>query len=437
MFFMESIWHSSIQLPQFPKLHRDLKTDVLIIGGGLCGILCAHSLQKAGVFCAVAEAGRICSSTSGNTTAKVTAQHGLIYHKLLQRLGKERAHQYLQANLEAVAAYRALAEQLDFDFVSRDNFIFSTNDPNLLEQEMDALVKLGYPAHFVAVPDIPVETAGAVGFEDQGQMHPLKLAAALAKELTVFENTPVRSYDGNLWHTPEGKIQADKVIVATHFPILNKHGGFFMKLYQHRSYVVSLENAPVPRGMYADEDKAGYSFREYGGELLLGGGGHRTGKSGGAWKILEDFAGEHYPQASITHRWAAQDCMSLDGMPYIGVYSKNISDVYVATGFNKWGMTGCMTAATVLTDLILGQENPYEALFSPSRAMMPGALTANMLHSAVNLLTPTAPRCPHMGCALKWNPHEHSWDCPCHGSRFSKEGKCLEGPSTNDFKKGK
>ncbi|MBQ4600685.1 MAG: FAD-dependent oxidoreductase [Oscillospiraceae bacterium] len=431
---MESLWHSSAALPRFPKLRGRLQTDVLIIGGGLCGLLCAHSLQSAGVSCVVAEADRICGGTSGNTTAKITAQHGLIYHKLLKRFGKERAQQYLQANLAAIGEYRRMAQKWDFDLKIQDNYVYSVDDPQKLELELNALVKLGYPAHLTAAAELPFHTAGAVCFEQQAQMHPLKLAAWLAEGLTVYEDTPVVGFDGSGYATPEGSILPEQVIVCTHFPFLNKHGGYFAKLYQHRSYVLALEDAPVIEGMYVDDKKDGLSFRMYGSRLLLGGGGHRTGKRGGGWKALERFSEHHYPHARITHRWAAQDCISLDDMPYIGRYGENTEGVYVASGFNKWGMTGTMVASKVLTDRILGKEDAYDGLFSPQRKPVLSALAANGFHSAVNLLTPTAPRCPHMGCALKWSPQEHSWDCPCHGSRFSQEGTVLEGPATADKK---
>ena len=214
---------------------------------------------------------------------------------------------------------------------------------------------------------------------------------------------------------------------------MNKHGSYFLKLYQQRSYAISLENAPPLEGMYLDEQENGLSFRSYDGSLILGGGGHRTGKSGGGWKELEAFAREHYPEASITHRWATQDCMSLDGVPYIGRYSARTPNLYVATGFNKWGMTSSMAAAQILTDLITGKESPYAQVFSPSRSMLHPQLGVNALEAGKNLLTFSRKRCPHMGCALQWNPQEHSWDCSCHGSRFSSEGELLEGPATGDL----
>ena len=223
--------------------------------------------------------------------------------------------------------------------------------------------------------------------------------------------------------------------MTTHFPFLNKHGSYFLKLYQHRSYVIALKNAPDVGGMYLDEAQAGMSFRNYEDLLLVGGGGHRTGKKGGAWQELRNFARRYYPQDDEQYHWAAQDCMSLDGVPYIGPYSASTTDLYVATGFNKWGMTTSMVSAEILSDLVQGRENPYAEVFSPSRSIFHPQLAVNGFEAVVNLLTPTARRCPHMGCALKWNAVEHSWDCPCHGSRFTCDGKLIDNPATGDLKK--
>ena len=205
-------------------------------------------------------------------------------------------------------------------------------------------------------------------------------------------------------------------------------------MYQQRSYVLALEGAPKIDGMYLDEAENGLSFRSYNGTLLLGGGGHRTGKTGGGWHELETFARTHYPEAKISHRWATQDCMTLDGIPYIGHYSKRTPNMYVATGFNKWGMTSSMAAALILADLVQDRPNPYADLFSPSRSMLTSQLGINALEATVNLLSLNQKRCPHLGCALKWNPLEHSWDCPCHGSRFEEDGTLIDNPATGNLK---
>ena len=429
---MDSIWTQTARLPRFEPLRADLKTDVLVVGGGMAGLLCAYQLSQAGADCALVEADRLCGGATKNTTAKLTSQHGLIYRKLIRRLGTERARLYLQANQAALERYRGLCRNIDCDFEEKDALVYSRSGRRALDGELEALNRLGFHADIVEQLPLPFSTAGAVRFPRQAQFHPLKFAAAIAKDLHIFERTKVLELAPGRALTTGGTISARSIAVATHFPILNKHGGYFMKLYQDRSYVLALKNAPNVDGMYIDADKKGLSFRNCGDLLLLGGGGGRTGKRNGGWRELEEQARRYYPQAETTARWAAQDCMTLDGAPYIGRYSKGASGLYVTTGFNKWGMTASMAAATLLADLILGQDNPWVRAFDPSRNALRPQLALNALEAVVSLLTPTAPRCPHMGCALKYNPQERSWDCPCHGSRFGEDGRLIDNPATDD-----
>lgn len=432
---MESLWSNTAQLPSFPALDRDLSVDVLIIGGGMAGLLCAWMLTRAGADCALVEARRLCGGVTADTTAKLTAQHGLIYDKLIRRFGADKAKLYLEANQTALEEYRRLCRDIPCHFEEKDAYVYSLDRRDKLERELAALKALGAPGELVSHLPLPFPVAGAVRFPNQAQFNPLQFAAELARGLPIYEHTAVRELMGTAARTDHGKINARSVIVATHFPFLNKHGSYFLKLYQHRSYVLALEGAPRVDGMYVDEAEKGMSFRDYGDLLLVGGGDHRTGKKGGGWTELEEFAWEHFPQAQIRYRWATQDCMSLDGVPYIGPYSANTQGLYVAAGFNKWGMTSSMAAAMLLTDLVQGRENPWSAVFSPSRSILRPQLALNGLEAVVNLLTPTVPRCPHMGCALKWNPQEHTWDCPCHGSRFTGSGRLLDNPAAGDLKR--
>ncbi len=431
---MSLIWSENVPFPSFPKLDGKKKTDVLIIGGGLAGILCAYFLKQKGVDYILAEGGKICAGTTAGTTAKITAQHGLIYHKLLKSLGKEQSAMYLKANLSALSEYNKLCKNFDCDFEIKDNYVYSLDDLSLLEKEFSALSRLGFKSYLVKNVSLPFKTSGAVKFSNQAQFNPLKFAAAICKDLNILENTFVREIRNNKALTDNGKIEAKKIITATHFPFMNKHGSYFIKMYQHRSYEIALENAPQLNGMYVDESKKGLSFRNYGEYLLLGGGSHRTGKKGGNWTELRDFASRYYPNAHEKYYWAAQDCMSLDGIPYIGHYSKRMNDIYVATGFNKWGMTSSMVSAMLLSNMVIGKKPDWAEVFDPSRSILKPQLALNSFEAVVNLLTPTAKRCPHLGCALKWNSAEHSWDCPCHGSRFSKDGILLENPSTGNLK---
>lgn len=431
---MYSVWSDSVELPNFKPLDKDIRTDVLIIGGGIAGILCAYLLEQSSVNYALVEANRICSGITKNTTAKITSQHGMIYHKLMKRFGVEKTRMYLEANEAARKEYRKLCEKIDCEFETRSSFVYSLDKPQKVKQELEALRRIGYHAEYTDVIPLPFSIAGAVKFPNQAQFNPLQFLAHIAEGLSIYEHTKVRELMPNGAITEHGKITASKIIVATHFPFLNKHGSYFLKMYQHRSYVLALEGAPDVNGMYVDEADKGLSFRNYQNLLLLGGGSHRTGKKGGNWAELSAFAKQYYPDAKETYRWATQDCMTLDEVPYIGQYSRNTPNLYVATGFHKWGMTSAMVSAMILRDMILGKENPYAPVFSPSRTMLRPQLFINAAETSLNLLTPTTRRCPHLGCALKWNPQEHSWDCPCHGSRFTKDGEVIDNPATDDLK---
>lgn len=428
----QSVWSESVRLPEYDKLTGDKKTDVLIIGGGLCGILCAYYLKQSGIDYLLVEGSRTLSGVTKNTTAKITSLHGLIYDKLLRTLGEEKAQMYLTANQNALFEYERICQEVDCDFEKKSAYTYSLSDRAKIESEVSAANLLGFDAAFHEEIELPFKTQGAVCFPNQAQFNPLKFIKEISKDLNIYENTFIRDITPHAAISDSGKITAKKIIVATHFPFINKHGSYFLKLYQHRSYVSAYENAAQLDGMYVDEAQNGMSFRNYDNLLLIGGGDHRTGKHGGNWQELNDFANAYYPQAKLKYEWATQDCMSLDHIPYIGQYSARTPDLFVATGFNKWGMTSSMVAAQILCDMVSGRENEVAEVFSPQRSMLKPQLFVNGIESTINLLTPTPKRCPHLGCALKWNKAEHTWDCPCHGSRFDKNGRLIDNPATGD-----
>lgn len=429
---MESIWEKSVQKIHFDSLDGNKKTDVLIIGGGIAGTLCAYKLKEYGIDCVLVEENQILSGITPKTTAKITFAHGLIYEKLIKKHGLDAAKLYLEAQMKACEEYNLLCQNIDCDYETRDSFVYTLKDRALITNEIAAYKKLGIAAEFSSAEELIFDTKGAVLVKNQAKFHPLKFLYTIAKDLPIYENTKVTELKPNTAITRYGKITYKNLIIATHFPIINKHGGYFLKLYQHRSYVIALKGVRIPNGMYVDESDKGLSLRSYGDLLLLGGGGHRTGKQGGSWNELERFTKKHYKNAEITGKWATQDCMTLDGIPYIGRYAKSTPNVFVTTGFNKWGMTNAMAGANVLCDLVQNKKNRYSDVFSPSRSTLNPQLAINAYESVVGLLTPSTPRCPHLGCALKYNKAEHTWDCPCHGSRFSENGKLLDNPATDD-----
>lgn len=475
---MESIWSKTCAIPPRRALHGDVETEIAVVGAGMAGVLIAAALQKEGKQVLVLEANRIGSGQTRNTTAKITAQHGLFARKLIEALGEDRAKQYATANLAAIDAYRELirSEGIDCDFEEAAAYVYG-NDLKRLKQEAEAEAQLGLPASLIRDPDVPGGGAGAVRVDRQAQFHPLKFLKAVARPLTIYENTPVRRAKNHVLFTDGGRVRAERIVFACHYPFVNFPGLYFARMHQECSYVLALENAAYPDGMWIGAGDGGYSFRKYGSLLLLGGGGHRTGENhkGGRYEELRARAAEWFPNSREVAHWSAQDCITADGAPYIGQYAKSRPYWYVATGFQKWGMTGSMVSAMLLRDAICGGNNPYAEAFAANRFdaetvrgvagesahavksltkqlfQIPAKQAAELprghggivfLHGkkvgaykdADGTVYAVDIRCPHLGCQLEWNPDEKSWDCPCHGSRFDFCGELISGPAQSDIK---
>ncbi|MBQ4145361.1 MAG: FAD-dependent oxidoreductase [Clostridia bacterium] len=424
-----SIWTEQIKYNEFPELIGEEKTDVLIVGGGLCGILCAYFLSWAGVDYKLVEAGKIGSGISGKTTAKISVLQGLSYSKLIPSFGREKAQLYLNANKEALERYTQMAKNFDCDFVFKPAYIYSLRSASSLEKEVRAIRSLGGMAEYVEKTTLPFQVVGAVKMPKQAQFHPIKFINKISENLNIYEHSRVTRISGNTAYTEKGSVKANKIIIATHFPFINIYGGYSLKLYQNRSYMMALDNITDIDGMYVDEDLDGMTFRNQGSTLIIGAGGSRTGTYNFGPEKLEHFLEKYYPETKKSYVWAAQDCMSLDGLPYIGRYSGIKPNMYVATGFNKWGITSSMIAALLLRDIIMERENEYAELFSPQRSIMHRQLLCNGVEAVKNMISLSTKRCSHLGCALKWNRYEHSWDCPCHGSRFDGSGNVIDNPA--------
>ncbi len=477
---MTSIWRMDTKIPRRPRLEENLKCDAAIIGCGLAGALSAYFLQKRGLNTIVLEAGRIGCGQTQNTTAKITSQHNLIYAGLVEDFGMDKAAQYAEANQQAIQEYRWLIkkEQINCQFQELPAYLYSTLNAEPLEKEAEAARNLGIPASLTKKTALPFAVAGALRFEKQGQFHPLKFLQAIIKTLNIYEESRAVAVKGQDILTPHGALRAEKIIFAAHYPFIKSHGLYFARMHQEHSYVLALEQAAALDGMYLSVDRGGYSFRNSGDLLLLGGGGHRTGENsaGNKYAALRKAAAKFYPQSREKAFWSAQDCMTLDKIPYIGEFSAATPNWYVATGFNKWGMTTSMAAALILADLITGKNNPFGEIFSPWRFKLSAAgknlaydggqalkglarqifalpkeytATLPLGHGGIVEyeghkigaykdekgevhLVPTA--CPHLGCQLEWNPDEKSWDCPCHGSRFDYKGRLLDSPANGDLR---
>lgn len=474
---MSSIWFRSCEIGERECLHGDIEVETAVIGAGMAGILTAYELQNCGKQVAVLEASRIASGQTRNTTAKITIQHGLIYHKLMSRFGKHTAADYAAANQCAIDEYRRIIERdnIDCDFEEKCSYIYSQSSESL-KKETRAVLSMKLPAEFVRDIPVNIPCCGAVKFKNQAQFNPMEFIRAVSEHLTIYENTAVRAVKGNVLITNHGNVRAKNIVFACHYPFVNFPGLYFARMHQERSYVLALEYAKPVGGVIMGDEIGTYSFRNYGKLLLLGGEGHRTGENtdGGCYDRLRAKAGELFPGSREVAHWSAQDCITADGVPYIGRYSSGKPNWYVATGFGKWGMTSSMVSAMILRDAICGVKNKYAYVFAPSRfsakdvpriafesghavkgltrqifsvpskavsAIKPGhggvvslrGRKAGVYKDESGKIHAVDIRCPHLGCQLEWNPDELSWDCPCHGSRFDFKGNLLDNPAQNNL----
>lgn len=475
---MQSIWKCDSSLIKRNALHGKIKTDVAIVGAGISGILTAYMLKQKGIDSVIIEADEICSGQTENTTAKITLQHGLIYNNLINRFGEDKAWQYAEANRLAIENYRKIITDNNIDcmFEVLPAYLYSTQSTVDLEKEYYAARKLDIDAELTNEVCLPFKVVAALRYDNQAQFHPLKFLSMISDGLEIYEKTTVTEIEEGKLITNRGEVLANKIVCASHFPFINTPGYYFLRMHQERSYVIALDTPAVINGIYLGIDEDGLSLRRSGKYLLIGGGNHRTGENeaGGKYEMLRQAAKKHFPDADEVAHWSAQDCMPIDGVPFIGKFSSSLENVYVATGFQKWGMTTSMVAAMIISEMIEGKNHPYP-IFSPQRfnisasakSLATEAIQAVRGLSAEFFTFPkenadkiprgkgaiveyngekvgvykdengdiyaVSTKCPHLGCQLTWNPDEKSWDCPCHGSRFDYKGNLINNPAIKNL----
>jgi glycine/D-amino acid oxidase-like deaminating enzyme/nitrite reductase/ring-hydroxylating ferredoxin subunit len=485
---VSSVWlQTAPAAPTFGRLERDVSADVAVIGGGIVGVTTALALHEAGAHVVLVEADRIGHGVTGHTTAKVTSQHGLVYASLEARHGADAARTYGRVN---EAALEWIAERVERDGIACDfrrraayAYAAASGERSDVEAEARAAAAAGLPAAFVEQTPLPYPVAGAVRFADQAEFHVHRYLLELVRQLPgdrVFEGTRAIQA-GDVVRTPGGRIEAEHVVLATHFPFPDRSLAF-ARAHPQRSYAIAcrIEGTP-PDGMFISAGSPTRSVRAVpvGGEelLLVGGEGHRTGTGGDTrerYARLEAFAREHWEVRSVDYRWSAQDNTTIDGVPFVGRLTPFDERVLMATGFAKWGITGGTAAALLLADLVLGRENASAALFDPGRLRLRASAARFIKENAVagarfvtdrvtkpgrrpiedlapgegdivrlhgekvaayrsddGELTAVSPTCTHLGCQVNWNAAERSWDCPCHGSRFGVDGSVLQGPAVH------
>jgi glycine/D-amino acid oxidase-like deaminating enzyme/nitrite reductase/ring-hydroxylating ferredoxin subunit len=495
-----SVWVGTSPATSYPALADDTTVDVAVVGGGITGLTTALLLKQGGARVAVLEAGRVASGTTGYTTAKVTALHGLVYAQLVAEHGEETARRYADANAAAVEQVASLVDQLgiECDFERRAALTYTSGPGQRadIEAEAEAATRLGLPATVVGATDLPYPVEVAVRLDHQAQLHPRRYCVGLAEAVDgdgsrVYETTralDVEERDGGApagrctVHTDRRDVVADQVVLATLLPFVDV-GGFFAKAHPMRSYAMAVRVAgAVPQGMYLGADSPTRSIRPVpvGGELglVLGGPSHKVGQGGDTnryYAELEQWGRANFDIRSVDYRWSAQDYMPVDMVPYVG-RSPRSERLHVATGFKKWGLSNGTAAAMMLADSILGRPNPWAEAFDATRVDAGGSakeFVSENLNVAkrfvsdhvARLRAPSADHlgpgeggivdvdgskvaayrrpdgtlqavtatCTHLGCTVQWNPAETTWDCPCHGSRFTCDGTMLAGPAVADL----
>ena len=480
-------------MPRFDRLEGEVEADVAVLGGGLVGITTALMLQEDGQDVVLVEADRLGAGVSGHTTAKVSSQHGLKYATLRSKYGPDAAHTYGQANQVALEwmARRVKESDIDCDFRRQPSFAYvpageSTSD---VEDEAAAAAEAGLPASLDESVPLPYPVAAAVRFDEQAEFHVRKYLGALMEQFVAaggraFERSrasQVDSGDPCLVRLPGGMVRAGRVVVATHYPFLDRSLAF-ARVHPQRSYAVLCRvKRPPPPGMFLSASSPTRSIRAVpinGEELLMvGGEGHKTGTGGDTrqrYDALRRFADEHWGVESVEYQWSSQDNSSIDELPLIGRVTPLDSKLQMATGFDKWGMTGGTAAAMILTDACAGREHEWASLFDPRRLNLRAAATSAVKENSetgyrmvrdrvvnrgsrpIEELAPgegdivdhrgskvagyrgddgelvaVSTRCTHLGCQVNWNSAERSWDCPCHGSRFAPDGRVLQGPAVH------
>lgn len=483
-----SYWISSTEETFFPRLKEDVAVDVAIIGGGITGISTAFMLKQKGLKVAVVEADQILKGTTGHTTAKITSQHSLIYARLKNSIGEELARQYAQANESAIHYIAGIVKEhnIECDFVWKPAYVYTQSDQYIKDIEDEARVAYDLGIKAGCEEDIPLPFAikRAVCFENQAQFHPLKYLNVLAGKIAgqgshIFEGTVAIDIEKNppAVVTRQGhRIMADKIVIASHYPFFDGGGLYFSRIYTEKSYVLGITmKEEFPEGMFINAEEPTRSLRSQttsAGELVLvGGENHKTGDGrdfNQHYRNLLDFAQQNFEVDNVLYCWSTQDCMTIDGVPYAGNITPRNPDIYVATGFGKWGMTNSTAVAMIISDLITTGDSPWAPVYNPSRFKLGSVknLAVQNLDVAKEYVTGKLERpddidiapgeagtvymqgqkmgayrdkegelhliditCTHLGCELKWNEAETSWDCPCHGSRFSPDGLIIEGPA--------
>ena len=453
----KSLWLDLGRAAARPALTEDATADVAVVGGGIVGTATALMLAERGVSVVLVEARSIAGAVTGHSTAKVTALHEASYRQISRKAGRAAAEAYGAANLEGVGLVARLADQhaIDCSLETAANYLYTEDGDSAaqVEEEFAAASAAGLEVELTDRTDLPFEVRAAVRLDDQIALDSAAFARGLADAAeragaAIHENSRVRSIGHRRpWRIElerDVTIRADHVVLATQMPLLDR-GLFFARLRPQASYAIAASARDAPSGMYLGIGPTTRSIRSAPGpgetrRLIVGGEGHKVGQGDGAeaYPRLAAWARERLGASEITHRWSAHDLMSPDGLPMIGRLAPWAPHILCATGFGKWGLAQGVSAAAMLCGELVGEPDPKRDAFDPMRLNPRGQAAdvvkenANVgLHFVGDRMRRTgAPRCTHLGCLVRWNEGDETWDCPCHGSRFAADGSVLNGPAS-------
>ncbi len=445
---MDGYW-SDIDAPVRPMLRGRRAADAVVIGGGLSGLTIALWLQRAGVRVILLEAERIAGGASSRCAGMLSLMNGLNYARLEKRSGVAAVSAYAQTQQSALEAIRELCRSEGFDSGLQDSDAQLISDEKecerLLADEADAMQRAGLSAAAAKPTQCPLPASGSLLLRDMAIMNPMRYIASLVKcaeslGLKLYESSRVNAVETNLVYTERGSVLAPYIVIATGYPIVNIPGYYFLKLRQRRSCLIPIGSAEFD-GMFFDM-RGGFALRQaqMGGLFRMDTGlAGSTSISDVRGKFMARYApglGSERPK----HVYAGYETFSPDGLPYIGAYSKKTPNLFVASGYNHNGIIGSMVAAQAISAAVLGLNMESYGIYSGFRksgadgARAALAIAGKFIGSQLHL---HAPRCPHLGCKLKYNRDSRIWECPCHGSRFDDIGHVLSAPAVKNAEIGR